>query len=210
MQEVKDVVKPIHPYIKWCREVVASENYVILDTETTDLYGEIIDLAIIDVKGVVLYNSLLKPTCKINPDAQVLHHISDEMVDSAPTIADEWAKISEIVGNKKVITYGAKFDSERINQSLAAYDLPACDWQFECAITKYANFWGAPNQYGYKNAPYQKLERACFQQGIMLQPGLHRALPDCQATLALIRKVAHTGQDSPTYHTKKASSERGV
>lgn len=197
-------------FINWCKAVIASEDYVILDTETTDLYGEICDLAIIDTKGKELYNSLLKPTCEISADAMKLHHITNEMVASAPTIADEWSKICEIVGSRKVITYGAVFDSARLDQSLAAYNMPTCEWQFECAITRYADFWNAPSKGRYSNAPYQKLEIACYQQGIMLPPGLHRAMPDCKATLSLIRKVAATGLDSPTYKSsqKKMAVEK--
>jgi len=48
------------PFIDWCRRVVASEDrYVIVDTETTGMYGEVIDLAILDMKGTPLYNKLI-------------------------------------------------------------------------------------------------------------------------------------------------------
>ena len=181
-------------FIDWCRRVVASEEeYVLLDTETTGLYGEVIDLAIIDTKGHELYSSLLKSLCAIEPGAQETHHISSEMLEHAPTIAQEWSRICDIVHGRIVITYNAKFDSERIAYSLGRYGLNTCSecaWSFECAMESYANFWGAPPKRGKTTPKWQSLGDACWQQGITLPPGLHRAMPDCQTTLALLCKVA--------------------
>ncbi len=192
-------------FIDWCRRVVAGEDHVIIDTETTGKYGEVIDFAILSSKGHQLYNKLLRPKGAMG--AEDIHHITASMVANAPTILDEWYEICAIVGKRTVITYNTKFDSERITYSLRKHGMhlcPECQWTYECAMLKYADFWDEPNRKGYDNAQWQSLENACYQQGIMLPPGLHRAMPDCQATLALLCKVAATGENSPTY--KKESN----
>jgi DNA polymerase-3 subunit epsilon len=203
-EKMKGIIKSIEgSFIDWCRAVVASEEqYVILDTETTGLYGEIIDLAIIDTKGHQLYNALLKPLCAIEKKAQETHHITAEMLESCPTIGEEWSKICDIVQGRTVITYNAKFDSERIAYSLARHGLNTCEmcqWEYECALVNYADFYGEPNRKGYNNTQWQSLSAACYQQGIMVPSGLHRAMPDTQMTLALLCKVAATGENSPRY-----------
>lgn len=190
-------------FIDWCRRVVAGEDHVILDTETTGLYGEIIDLAIIDTKGKKLYNGLFKPLCAFFSMAQETHHITEAMLENAPIIGYEWPRICDIVAGRTVITYNAKFDSERIAYALARHGLNTCDayqWSFECAMVGYAEFWGAPPKWEGANAPWQNLSKACYQQGITLDPhGLHRAYADAEATLWLLCKVAATGVNSARY-----------
>lgn len=71
------------------------ENYVILDVETTGLSSddEVVELAIIDLKGNTLYNSLIKPSMAIPEEATAIHHITNDMVFSAPKLSDEFSKI---------------------------------------------------------------------------------------------------------------------
>jgi DNA polymerase III epsilon subunit-like protein len=198
------LIRPIEePFIDWCRSVVASGEYVFMDTETTGFYGEVIDLAIVDSKGHQLYNKLLRPLGVIPEEATKVHNISTAMVANAPMLIDEWYEICAIVGGRTVITYNAKFDSERITYSLRKHRMhlcPQCSWIYECAMLGYAEFYGAPPMWEGAGPAWQKLgEGACYQQGIMLPPDLHRAMPDVQATRALICKIAATGEASPRY-----------
>jgi DNA polymerase-3 subunit epsilon len=198
------LIKPITvPFVEWCAGISVTSNYVILDTETTGKYGEVIDIAIIDGMGQELYQSLLKPRGAIEPGAEAVHHISESMLASAPTIEDEWSKICDIVDGRTVITYNARFDSERIETSLRAYGLEYCSWcqwRYQCAMIGYADFWGAPPTKSWsRNAPWQSLGNACAQQKIDLPPGLHRAMPDVKATFLLIAKIAAMGEQSPRF-----------
>lgn len=189
-------------FVAWCKGVIASERYVILDTETTSKYGEIIDLAIIDSSGSQLYNKLLHPLGAIGSEAMGIHRITEAMVARAPSILEEWYEICQIVAGRTVITYNSKFDSERITYSLRKHGMHLCgqcQWSYECAMLRYAEFYGAPPQWEGAGPGWQSLSNACYQQGIMLLPGLHRAMPDCQATLALIRQIAATGENAPRY-----------
>ena len=202
------MIKPIKNFVEWCAGVNAS-TYVILDTETTGMYGEVIDLAIIDGAGQELYQSLIKPLCAVEPGAEAVHHISMDMLDSAPTIEDEWSKICEIVDGRTVITYNAKFDSERIDTSLRSHGLKPCtwcDWTYQCAMIAYAQFWDAPPRSGYRTAPWQSLATACTQQGVVLPPTLHRAMPDAVATFRLISKIAAMGEQSKRYKSAEKAS----
>lgn len=198
------LIKPIEmPFIDWCRSVVSSDDHVIIDTKTTGKYGEVIDLVIIDPKGDVLYNKLLKPLGAIGSEAEQIHHISAAMVANAPTLVEEWYEICQIVAGRSIITYNAAFDSERIKYSLLKHKMHLCEqckWSYECAMLRYAAFYDAPPRWEGAGPAWQPLETACWQQGIKLPPGLHRAAPDCQAVLALLRKVAATGANSPRYH----------
>ena len=59
---------------------------LFLDTETTGLHAsdQIVEIAICDLGGNVLFDTLVKPTAPIPPEASAIHGIDDAMVASAP------------------------------------------------------------------------------------------------------------------------------
>ena len=90
--------------IEWAKEVLAQkDNWVILDTETTGLYdAEIVQIGIIDLEGKVVFDSLVKPTIPIPPDAIDIHGISNEMVELAPTFPEIYPRLVESLENKEM------------------------------------------------------------------------------------------------------------
>ena len=55
--------------VVWAKEMLTTERAVILDCETTGLNGEIIELAIIDMSGNVLFNQRFRPMTEIEMSA---------------------------------------------------------------------------------------------------------------------------------------------
>lgn len=77
--------------VEWARRVLAEKGrHVILDTETTglELEDQVIQLAIIDLAGNELFNSLLRPTVPVSDGAFAVHLISSEQLLSAPALPD--------------------------------------------------------------------------------------------------------------------------
>jgi DNA polymerase III alpha subunit (gram-positive type) len=65
--------------VKWARQQLALDNWVILDTETTGLYdAEIVEIAVVDPLGEALLNTLVKPTIPIPTEVIEIHGITDE------------------------------------------------------------------------------------------------------------------------------------
>ncbi len=196
------MLKPVSAdLVTFCQQIIANAHRVaIIDSETSGLKGEIIDLAIIDPNGNVLYNSLLKPRCPIEESAKAVHHIDEAMVSSAPTFAQEWPKIYDAIRGRIIIAYNAKFDYERFVYTASAHNvsLPSATWQ--CMMLSYASYFGAPPKYIDNPQPaWQKLEKACQQQGIAIGQQEHRALSDTLTTLALIKRVAQLGPSTRKY-----------
>ena len=100
-----------------------SENPVYLDTETTGLEtsDEIIEIAIVDTHGLVIYETFIRPTKLIPPAATNIHHITNEMVQNSPNWADKWPEIRQILVSHPIGMYNAEFDLRMIQQSLAAH-----------------------------------------------------------------------------------------
>lgn len=67
--------------ITWARRVVAEGEALILDTETTGLeaHDEVIQLAIVDMRGNVVLQSLVRPTVPVGTEARAIHGITDEV-----------------------------------------------------------------------------------------------------------------------------------
>ena len=55
--------------VEWARKVLADPHAVVLDTETTDLDGEVIEIAVLTMAGQTLYESLVQPKGAISAGA---------------------------------------------------------------------------------------------------------------------------------------------
>ena len=162
---------------------------LFLDTETTGRgsRSEVVQLAIIDADGAVLFDELIRPFGKMDPSAQRVHGITTNQLKSKPTI-DEYADVilGHITG-QPVVAYNADFDSRLLRQSLWLAGLDGKqllrDVRFVDLMKPYATFWGG------RNGRWQKLENACIQQGLALSE-VHSALGDAQAARALLMCLA--------------------
>ena len=170
----------------WCRSFRQREDWLILDTETTGLKGQVIDIAIVDHTGATVYDQLIRPTCAVEAGAAAVHRITEAMLQNAPTWAEEYPKIEEIIKGKEIMTYNARFDMDRIMQSCMAHKIEMPEYTWHCLMLAYAKFYGAQDNYG-RPGGWQKLEVACQQQKIQVRPA-HRALADTKMTYALLMK----------------------
>ena len=169
----------------WARRIMESKSrYVILDTETTGLNkrDEIIQLAVIDLDGNMLFNENIRPTKKkrIHPDAYAVHGLTMKVLAECPTFAELAEPLERAMGSKTVISYNGEFDVRMYAQTyrLAGGFLHTGDW--ECIMLEYAKYVGEWNDY-YRNYKWQSLPG-----------GTHSALGDCLATLEVLRTMAAT------------------
>lgn len=160
----------------WAQRMLGNPHAVIIDTETTGLDGkaQAVQLAIIGIDGQVRYNSLLRPTVLIPEIVAMVHGITNEHVQNAPTILAELTTFRPILEAGPVIIYNAKFDIRILKQSLVANGLPST-WlsklDVHCAMLQYS---------AYRNS----------QKWLRLDGGNHEAVADCLATLDVIRRMA--------------------
>lgn len=169
--------------IDWAKAVLDQpERYVILDTETTGVgtYDEVIQIGIIDPRGSVLFDRLIKPTRNrhISPRATAIHRITMPMLESMPRYNEIAGMLESVCQGRIIVTYNAEFDRRLLVQSagFAGGTVPPGRW--ECAMLQYAQFVGNWDKYA-KAYRWQKL-----------WGGDHTALGDCRATLARIQEMA--------------------
>ncbi len=170
-------------------------NALILDTETTgmDNQAEILQIAIVNLDGEELLNSLVRPSkARRWPDAQRVHGLSWPDVKNAPGINELAPQLQDLLENSLVAIYNADYDTRVLRQSIKAAQaqnrfrwLKTGNWP--CVMKAYAQYYGERN-YRYGGYRWQKLEKACRQQKVRVA-NTHDALADAQMTAALIRAI---------------------
>jgi DNA polymerase III epsilon subunit-like protein len=177
----------------WAFSAVYDDAALILDTETTGLNSdaEVVEIAIINMKGELVYQSLVCPHSPIPEEVIAIHGITNEMVATAP----RWTEISDRVHQlcrqaHQVIVYNIDFDPRILSQSDCLWGLKGNRWQrlpFECAMLNYAEYIGeSGNHHGYR---WHKLTDAAERAGYR-PTNAHRAEADCQMTLAVLKWLA--------------------
>lgn len=162
--------------VKWAKSALRLDNAVILDTETTDLNGEIIEIAVIDFQGNVILDERIKPIGEINTEAEQIHGISLDMLKDCPIFPEVYNSIKTAIKQKTVIIYNAAFDIGRLNADCKRHDLEPIQFESACAMEWYAQYFGDWSDY-WDSYRWQPLN------------GTHGALGDCKATLELIKEM---------------------
>lgn len=185
--------------VAWAQDLLQSEDFVIIDTETTGFGDddEIIQIAVIDHNGNELLNTLVKPTKSItNTD---YHGITDETVKDAPTFPEVYKQLEAVLRGKNVLAYNYAYDSRMVAQNCerhyrepilhAASGLNAV---VHCVMEQYARYYGDWN--GRKGSyTWQKLRDALDRFGLShcdFGDKEHDAATDAKATLAVLKKMA--------------------
>lgn len=200
---------PAAPILERFLDWATDPNVLILDTETTGLHGQVIELGIIDHDGRVLIDERFNPTCPIEPRAQEVHGISLSDVQDRPRFGERWPEIRDLLDGRRVLIYNARFDTARICASLDA-TLPrwyeaeggspggskdlhmfnAFSRSAECVMDLYAPLAGNWNDY-YGTYRWAKLADASAQRGIDTSDlSKHAAVSDCEQVRRLVQACA--------------------
>lgn len=191
---------------------LASNGFFVLDTETTDLTGEVVSFALIDEKNNILINEFCKPTHnKISKTAESIHHISNEMIKDGRNIISIYEDFLKIINseeniNKPIFIYNEEFDISTIYRSLnfAKYkykendsngnnDFDNFELRSHCVMKDFARFYGDfDDDYDYSSRKYKwkKLEFAANYFGVKTDNlELHTSAVDCYLTLEVIKNM---------------------
>lgn len=183
---IKQQVETVTAYnseAKKTAQLWLDNDCLILDTETTGLddNAEIIEISIIDGEFNVIFNTLVKPSCKIPKEVTAINNIADKDVEHEKTFDEIYPRLKAILRDRLVIIYNSKFDTRMLNQTIDLYDLKRIKFKSECAMLLFSKFIDVKK--------WQKLSEATEHMNIKFI-NQHQALSDCEATLKLIKAIA--------------------
>ena len=158
-----------------------NERALIVDTETVGAGPtiEVIEIAIGDVSGNILFETLVKPIFNRLPPPSKHARFNHKAFANAPYWTDIWPKISELINSKLLVAYNANFDRRALSAMAArhAYSSPERGWRCAMQLVK--------KGIGVKKS--LTLSEACAH--FRLEGGNHRAARDVQATCGLLQAL---------------------
>lgn len=164
--------------VEWARQTLQRSDVLILDTETTDLDGEVVELAIINLKGETVYSQRFNPLSPISEGAQAIHGLTAEILTSEPRFSDEYLTIcNHLKTAGLVLIYNAMFDMGILRQTCRLHGVDMFNFEPECLMEWYAQYCNEWSDY-HKSYRWQPLG------------GDHTALGDCRAALATLKEMA--------------------
>jgi DNA polymerase-3 subunit epsilon len=170
--------------VEWARDLTISGDFVVFDSETTGLSSPVdfVEVAVVDPAGQTLFDSLLKPSCRIEPRARAVHGHTAGSLSGAPRFSEVYPDLLEALYGRRAVVFNASYDRrvwDRAVRHLGARGALAGELpRWECAMRQFARFVGEPSKRGGGYRPQK------------LPGGDHTALGDALATLRLIKGMA--------------------
>ena len=95
------------PTSRLASRLCASERFLIVDVETTDLgpQAEPVEIAILNGSGVVVLEAFVRPDGEISGEALELHGLASEIRAEAPSFAQVSRRLWSILPRREVVAY---------------------------------------------------------------------------------------------------------
>ncbi len=158
-----------------------NDRALVIDTETVGAGAqiEIIEIALGDTSGNIIYETLVHPTFNPLPPPSKHHRFSREEFEHAPAWPDVWPQLAPLIDGKLLIAYNAAFDRRALAATCSRFRQSSTERGWRCALQL------AKQAIGTKKSV--TLEDACARYGV--EGGNHRAARDVQAVCRLLNAL---------------------
>jgi DNA polymerase-3 subunit epsilon len=172
--------------------LIKKDAFICLDCESTGLdtkNDRIIEVAAICFTfdgHIEKFESLVNPQCKIPKESQLIHNISDEMVEGMPTIDKVLPKLFSIIENYIIVGHGISFDISLIEHEAKRIQMP---YKIDKAVSIDTLRMGRL----YGECPIVSLEKLREHFNIP-EEGAHRAMNDVVVNIEVFKKLSKSFQ----------------
>lgn len=163
--------------------------FTVVDLETTGfspVSDSIIEIGAISVNnGVIVerYSQLINPCRSIPANIQSLTRITDDMVKDMPTIEEPLLHLYKMMRGYPVVGHNIKFDMSFLQEKGKELGV-----DFSLDGTRYGVDTLSLARSVLKDEPSHSLQAVANYYGVAKE-NAHRALDDCEMTLAILNKM---------------------
>ena len=169
------------PYTPALEPYEFNERALLIDTETvgSGQTTEVIEVAVADHRGNILFESLVRPLVNRLPPPSKHHRFARTEFEAAPYWADVWPEFSEVVRGGLLVAYNASFDRRALAATCGLHRVATQERAWRCAMPL------VKARMGLRRSP--TLAEACAH--FRVEGGNHRARKDAEALCQLLRAV---------------------
>jgi DNA polymerase III subunit epsilon len=177
--------------LAWARDLVRRSDVLYLDTETTGVrfgFDDVIDIGIVDGRGIVVMDQLIRPSVAIPGDSEAVHGISNRAVSNAPRLPEVWSELSRILNGHVVVSYNATFDEQMLSDAGARRGLsPIAPAKWDCAMEAFAAYNG---ELSHHRPGFRWINLGAAARLLGLEAPKHRAISDAMLCLELVQELS--------------------
>ena len=98
--------------IRWAHSLVSGGEFVVLDSETTGLGAPVdfVEVGIVCSTGKPLFDSLIRPSCFMEPGASRVHGHTAESLEGERSFLEVYPDLLDTLWEKRVVVYSASYD----------------------------------------------------------------------------------------------------
>lgn len=166
---------------------IEKETFICVDCETTGLdpkKDRVIEVAAVTftfTEQFELFDSLVDPKIEIPEETIKIHHITQDMVQGQPTIAEVLPAVLELIGKKTIIGHGIKFDIDILAYEAERAGIP-------CTIQNNPTIDTLRMARLYGESPTNSLQQLRSHFNIA-EEGAHRAMSDVIVNMEVFKNL---------------------
>ena len=155
---------------------------LIIDTETVGAGPqiEIIEIALGDMSGNIIYDTLVQPMYNPLPSPSKHKRFGRQEFAQAPHWPDIWPHLAPLIDGQLLVAYNAAFDRRALAATCARHRQSSTERGWRCALQLVKQTLGVKKSL--------TLGDACARYG--LEGGNHRAARDVQAMYHLLKALS--------------------
>lgn len=131
----------------WAKAVMLLSNliFVVLDTTSLKKDADIIRILIVNLAGQPLYHQIVRPKRHPKEPNTTYTSITQEQIDQAQTLEEQWPTIAGVLAGKYSLAYGHDFIQERLDDGAQAYGLEPLYLVGDCLLHVMCQYSHRPN-----------------------------------------------------------------
>lgn len=122
-------------YVEWAEAVRKMPNliFLVLDTTGVERDADILRVVVMGRDGGTELDTIVRPGRHNRPNTPYTG-LSQQDIDTAPTLKEAWGEILSVLEGKFVLSYGLDFVQERLHENADAYGLSRVQLIGECLM----------------------------------------------------------------------------